>query len=80
MYGNIISLKLVIHLIKEVDKDISNKEISQWEDEDKLIYILEVEINIVTDSIMIAGTETLLNIIFIALRDERENIYSKLSR
>ena len=28
MYGNTISLKLVIHSIKEVDKDVSNKEIS----------------------------------------------------
>ena len=28
MYGNFISLKLVIHLIKEVNKDVNNKEIS----------------------------------------------------
>ena len=31
------------------------------------MYILEVEINIVTDSMTIAGIETLLNIIFITL-------------
>ena len=29
MYGNSISLKPVIYLIKEVNKDISDKEISQ---------------------------------------------------
>ena len=28
MYSNFISLKLVIHLIKEVNKDISDKKIS----------------------------------------------------
>ena len=28
IYGNSISLELVIHSIKEIDKDISNKEIS----------------------------------------------------
>ena len=28
MYGNIISLEPVIYLIKEVDEDISDKEIS----------------------------------------------------
>ena len=28
---------------------------------------------------MIAGTETPLNIVFIALQDKRESIYSKLS-
>ena len=28
IYGNSISLKPVIHLIKEVDKDINNKKIS----------------------------------------------------
>ena len=28
MYGNSMSLKLVIYLIKEVNKDVSNKEIS----------------------------------------------------
>ena len=28
IYGNTISLKLVMYLIKEVNKDISNKEMS----------------------------------------------------
>ena len=28
IYGNIISLEPVIHLIKEVDKDVSDKEMS----------------------------------------------------
>ena len=31
------------------------------------------------DSITIAGIKTLLNIIFIILRDNKESIYSKLS-
>ena len=39
---------------------------SQWE-EVKLIYILEVETDTVIDSIIIAGIETLLNIVFITL-------------
>ena len=66
MYGNTISPKPVMHLIKEVNKDISNKEISQQE-ENKLSYILEVEIDTATDSITIAGIETLLNTVFITL-------------
>ena len=44
------------------------------------MYILEAKIDIAIDSIIITGTETLLNIIFIALWDKRESIYSKLSR
>ena len=55
-----------MHLIKETNKVISNSKIFQWE-EKKLIYILEVEINIVLDSIIIVGTETLLNIVSITL-------------
>ena len=66
IYGNFISLKPAIYLIKEVGEDVSNKEISQQE-EDKLTYALEVEINIATNCIIIAGIETPLNIIFIAL-------------
>ena len=56
----------VIHLIEEVDEDVSNKKISQWE-EDELLYILKAEIDTVIDSITIAGIETLLDIIFITL-------------
>ena len=66
MHGNTISLKLVIYLIKEVNKDISDKEISQQK-EDKLLYILKTEIDTATNSITIAGIETSLNIISIAL-------------
>ena len=44
------------------------------------MYILKAEINTATDSIIIAGIETPLNIIFITLKDKRESIYSKLNR
>ena len=44
------------------------------------MYILKIEINTATDSIIIAGIKTLLNIISITLRDKMESIYSKLSR
>ena len=37
------------------------------------MYILEVEINIVLDSIIIAGIETLLDIVSITSRNNREN-------
>ena len=67
MYGNTISLEPVMYLIEEVDKDVSNKEMSQQEDKDELIYILKVEIDTAIDSITIAGIETLLNIVFITL-------------
>ena len=66
MYSNFISLKLVIYLIKEVNKNISDKKKSKQEDKD-LIYILKAEINTTIDSITIANIETLLNIISIAL-------------
>ena len=69
-YSN--SLDLVIYPIKEVNKVISDNKISQQEEE-KLIYILEVEINIALDSITIAGTETLLDTASITLQDNREN-------
>ena len=52
--------------IKEVNKVVSNNKIFQWEEE-KLIYILEAEIDIVLDSIIIAGIETLLDIVSITL-------------
>ena len=55
-----------MYSIKEVNKDISNKKISQQK-ENKLLYILEVEINTAIDSIIIAGIETPLNIVSIAL-------------
>ena len=67
-----------MHLIKEVNEDVSDKKISQQE-EDKLLYTLKVEIDTAIDSIIIAGIETLLNIIFIASRNKRESIYNKLS-
>ena len=44
------------------------------------MYILKAEINIAIDSITIAGIETPLNIVFIALQNKRENIYNKLNR
>ena len=78
MYGSTISLEPVIHSIKKVDEDVSNKEMSQQK-KNKLLYALEVKINTVTDSITIAGTETLLNMVSIASRDKKESIYSKLS-
>ena len=78
IYGSTISPEPVMHSIEEVDEDASNKEISQQE-EDKLLYILKAEINTATDSITIAGTETLLNTVSITLQDKRESIYSKLS-
>ena len=78
IYGNSISLELVMHLIKEVNKDISNKKISQQE-ENKLLYAIAVKIDTAIDSIIIAGTETLLNTVFITLQNKRESIYSKLS-
>ena len=55
-----------MYSIKEFNKDISDKEMSQQK-EDKLLYILKTEINTATDSIIIAGTKTLLNIVFITL-------------
>ena len=55
-----------MHLIKKVNKVISNSKISQQK-EDELIYALKAEIDIVTNSITIAGIETLLNIVSIAL-------------
>ena len=78
IYGNTISLKPVIHSIEEVNKDISDKEISQQK-KDELLYTLKIEIDIATDSITIAGTETLLDIVFITSQDKRESIYSELS-
>ena len=68
-----------MYLIKEVDEDINNKEISQQK-KDELLYILKVEIDIATNSIIIAGIETPLNIISITLRNERESIYNKVSK
>ena len=44
------------------------------------MYTLKTEINTTTDSMTIAGIETLLNIIFIASQNKRESIYSKLSK
>ena len=61
IYSTFNSLKLVIYLIKEINKTISNNKISQWE-KAKLIYILKVETNIVINSITVIGIKTLLNI------------------
>ena len=69
-YSN--SLNLVIYLVKETNKTISNNKIFQQEEE-KLTYILEVEINIVLDSIIIVGIETPLNTVSITLQDNRES-------
>ena len=44
------------------------------------MYILEIEIDTATDSIIIAGTKTPLNTVSIASRDKEGSIYSKLSR
>ena len=55
-----------MHSIKEVDEDASNKKISSQKDED-LAYTLKIEIDTTTDSIMIAGTKILLNIVSITL-------------
>ena len=44
------------------------------------MYILKAKINTTIDSVIIAGTETPLNIVFITSRDKRESIYSKLSK
>ena len=44
------------------------------------MYILKAETNIVINSMTVAGTETLLNTVSIALRNKDESIYSKLSR
>ena len=79
MYGNSMSPKPVMHSIEEVDEDVSDEEISQWE-EDELSYTIEAEIDTATDSMMIAGIETPLDIISIALRDKRESIYSELNK
>ena len=78
IYGNTISLEPVIYLIKEVDEDVSNKKISQQE-ENKLLYALKAKIDTAINSIIIVGTETLLNTVSIASQDKRESIYSKLS-
>ena len=56
----------VIYPIKEVNKVASDNKIFQQEDE-KLIYILEVEINIVLNSIIIIGIKTPLNTVSITL-------------
>ena len=68
-----------MHLIKKVNEDVSDKEISQQE-ENKLSYTSKAEINRATDSIIIAGTKTPLDTVFIALRDKRESIYSELNK
>ena len=42
--------------------------------------ILEAETEIVIDSITVIGIKTPLNIASIALQNERESVYSKLSK
>ena len=73
------SLKLVIHLIKEVNKTVSNNKTFQQELKE-LIDILEVETKTVINSITVIGIKTLLNIASITLQDKRESIYNKLSK
>ena len=65
MYGSSISLKLVIYLIKEVNKTVNDNKIFQWELKE-LTDILEVETETATDSIIVAGIKTLLDIASIA--------------
>ena len=55
-----------MYLIKEVNKDVSDKEISQQE-KDKLLYTLKIKIDTAINSIIIAGIKTSLNIISITL-------------
>ena len=78
IYGNFIDLGLVIYPIKEINKVISDKEISLKKDKD-FIYIIKVEFNIVTDRVIIVGIKTPLNIISITSRDKNESIYNELS-
>ena len=61
-----MDLELVIYLIKKVNKIANNKEMFQDEDED-LLYILKIDINTATNSIIIAGIKTPLNTVFITL-------------
>ena len=44
------------------------------------MYILKVKTNTATDSITVAGTKTPLNTAFIASRNKKKSIYSKLNR
>ena len=55
-----------MHLIKGVDEVVNNNKIFQQEEEE-LIYILKVETKTAIDSIIVAGTETPLNIVSITL-------------
>ena len=67
-----------MHPIKKVNKIISNNKNLQWETE-KLIYTVKAEINTVTDSIIIAGIDTPLNIVSITSQDKRESTYNESS-
>ena len=78
MHGSTMSPEPVMHSIEEVDEDASDEEMSQWE-EDELSYASEAEIDTATDSMTIAGTETPLDTVSIASRDERESIHSESS-
>ena len=66
IYGSSISLKLVIYLIKEVNKTVSDNKIFQWELEE-LVDTLKTETETVIDSITVAGIKTLLDTASITL-------------
>ena len=66
IYGSFTSLKLVIYLIKEVDKTVNNNKTFQKELKE-LADILKVETKIVINSITVANIKTLLNIASITL-------------
>ena len=79
IYGSSVSLELVIYLIKEVNKTVSDNKIFQQELKE-LINTLEVETETAIDSIIVVNIETLLDTASIALQDKRESVYSKLSK
>ena len=66
IYDSFTSLKLVIYLIKEVNKTVSDNKTFQWELKE-FIDILKAETEIAINSITVAGIETPLNIASIAL-------------
>ena len=66
MYSNFISLKPVIHLIKEIDETVSNNKTFQQELK-KFADILEAETETAIDSIIVVSIKTLLDTASIAL-------------
>ena len=66
IYSSSTSLKLVIYLIKEVNKTINNNK-TFLQELKEFIDILEAETKIAIDSIIVVDIKTLLNTAFIAL-------------